>query len=299
MIRGLVTGCNLKFLPGAVGLLRSVENFHPDVVRFCMVPPDDLDAVRSQMGKLAEVIPPPRKMRGVPDTPLLQLLAARAFISTFSVDVVAWVDSDVVFCRPAPELWQVPPGQVNAVKDFYNLGLMVPRDIWNAYARQFNGLKPDNDGFNAGIYALRNEDWFDLGEKYEAVIAPGNFPYYPPGFDQAVLNGLFHGRVNWLSRQFNALSVYEHGLPDDVRIIHFTANPKPWMPGYGRHNPGYLEWAQYGEQASSIRAGWLRMYYSVNAPRRLGYRAARKILTLLGLWRHEIGVSNGPPTPGP
>ena len=115
MRRAIVTGCNLGFLPGAAGLLRSVREFHPDVARYCLVPPNEAESCRAGLGDLAEVVTAPRPVRGVPDKPLLQLLAARTFIPTFPADVVAWVDCDVVFCRAAPELWDVPPGMVNAV----------------------------------------------------------------------------------------------------------------------------------------------------------------------------------------
>ena len=34
MKRAIVTGCNIAFLPGAIGLLESVRTFHPDVARY-------------------------------------------------------------------------------------------------------------------------------------------------------------------------------------------------------------------------------------------------------------------------
>ena len=293
MTQALVTGCNAKFLPGAVGLLRSVRTFHPDVARYCLVPPGEQEECRAVLGDLAIVVVAPRPVAGVPDRPLLQLLAARTFIPTFPADVVAWVDCDVVFCRPAPGLWEVPPGMVNAVADaVYNLGLMVPGDVWDSYARQFAGVTREQPGFNAGIYALRSAEWKDLPERYEAAVAPENLPYYPPGFDQPVLNGLFRDRVNWLPRQFNCHAIYEFGIPADVQLIHYTANPKPWMSGYRRHWPGYADWAEFAEECSPLRAKLLRLYYAVNFPRRTGYKLARKVLTILGLWKHRLGVAD-------
>jgi hypothetical protein len=289
-----VTACNAKFIPGAVGLLTSLREFHPDVDRYCLVPMGDQPACRAALGDLAEAVTAPRTVCGVPDTPLLQLLAARTFIPSFPADVVAWIDCDVVFCRPAPELWDVPAGRVNAVEDaVYDLGMMVPSDIWDSFAKQFPGVHKDQPGFNAGIYALRSAEWRDLPELYEAVVAPGNFPYYPPGVDQAVLNGLFHDRVQWLPRPFNCHVIYDLGIPPDVRIIHYTASPKPWMPGFGAHNPGYYEWARYGERCSAVRARWLRAFYWLSTPRRYGYRAYRKLLMRLGLWDQKLGVATG------
>ena len=293
MTRAVVTGCNANFLPGAAGLLRSVRTFHPDVTRYCLVPVGEEEACRAGLGDLAEVVTAPRPVRGVPNKPILQLLAARTFIPTFPADVVAWVDCDVVFCRPAPELWDVPAGHVNAVADaVYNLGLMVPADVWEPYAKWFSVAQKQDPGFNAGIYALRSADWRDLPERYEEVIERGQFPHYPPGFDQPVLNGLFRDRVNWLSRAFNCHAIYEFGIPSDARIIHYTANPKPWMPGYGAHNPGYAEWERHAEQCGALRGALLGAYYTLSGPRRFAYRAARKVMMALGLWSNEIGVAN-------
>jgi lipopolysaccharide biosynthesis glycosyltransferase len=167
MKRALVTGCNTKFLNGAKGLLRSVRMFHPEVSRYCLAPDAELDEVRAQLGELATVVVAPRKVSGVPDQWLMQLLAARIFIPTFPEDVVAWVDSDAIFCASAPELWEVPVGKVNVVRDaVYDIIHMVPMDTWDVFERQF-GYARNHPGFNAGIYALRSADWRDLPERYE------------------------------------------------------------------------------------------------------------------------------------
>lgn len=291
MSRAVVTACNAGYAPGAAGLLRSVRRFHPDVVRYCLAPPSEVTAVQIALGDLAEVRAAPRPVRGVPDQWLMQLLAARVFIPTVPEDVVAWVDCDVVFCRPSDELWEVPAGKVNVIQDaVYNLARMVPADVWPAFARQF-GRKPEEPGFNAGIYALRRTDWADLPEKYEAAVADGGYPYYPPGFDQALLNGLMLPRANWLPRAFNAHAVFELGLPPGVRIVHYTDNPKPWMAGYGAHRPGYVQWVEFAEnRPGRWRVLGLKVYYSVSAIRRLGFKAVRKVLTKLGVWHHSVGV---------
>lgn len=287
MRRAVVTACNAGFAQGAAGLLRSVRRFHPDVARYCLAPAADVPAVTAALGDLAEVRSAPRPVVGVPDQWLMQLLAARVFIPTVPEEVVAWVDCDVAFCKPAAELWEVPPGRVNVIQDaVYNLGRMVPTDVWPAYARQF-GRKPDEPGFNAGIYALRRADWADLPEKYEAAVVAGEYPYYPPGFDQALLNGLFLPHAHWLPRKYNWHALFEFGVAHDARILHYTDSPKPWQPGYGAHRPGYAEWAEFAEGRP---AGWLKLYYRLSAVRRIGYKAVRKVLTKLGLRRHQVGV---------
>jgi hypothetical protein len=299
--RALVTGCNVTFLEGARGLLRSVREFHPDVTCYCLAPDGEVDAVRAGVGDLAEVLAAPRAVRGVPDHWKLQLLAARVFIPSFTAGSVAWVDSDAVMCRPAPELWDVPPGAVNAVRDaVYSLGRMVPPDCWETFARQF-GYAKDQPGFNAGVYALRPADWADLPDRYERAVAEGGYPYYPPGFDQALLNALLLPRVNWLPAKFNAHASFEVGVPADVRILHYTDNPKPWMKGFPRHLPGYYYWVRHGEQERRrSRLAAVKLHVLARAPQPLAYKACRKVLTKLGLWKSEVGVSNGtflPPAP--
>jgi hypothetical protein len=292
--RAVITGCNVAFAPGAVGLLRSAREFHPDVARYCLCPPGDLDAVRAVVGDLATVLPPPRPVAGVPDRPILQLLAARAFVPEFPHEVVAWVDCDAVFCGPADRLWDVPAGVVNAVADaVYSLGHMVPADVWDAYAAWAGAAKTDR-GFNAGVYALRAADWPDLPRRYEAAVAPGRFPYYPPGFDQAVLNALFRGRVNWLPREFNAHATFERGVPRGVKVLHYTDNPKPWMPGYGRHRREYYHWVRFAEQAGPARAAAVRAHTLLRSPQRLAYKAWRKVMIRAGVWESKIGVGTGP-----
>ena len=273
-------------------MLVSARRFHPEVVRYCIAPAADVDGVRAALGDLATVVTAPRLVAGVPEHWLMQLLAARVFIPTVPEDIVAWVDCDVAFAGAADALWEVPVGRVNVVQDaVYNLGRMVPPDVWPAYATHFD-VAPTDRGFNAGIYALRRADWPDLADRYEGAIAAGRFPYYPPGFDQALLNGLFLPHANWLPRAFNAHALFELGTTSDDRVLHYTDSPKPWMPGYRRHWPGYADWAEFAEECRPLRAKLLSLYYTANFPRRTGYKLARKVLTVLGLWSHRVGVAD-------
>lgn len=292
MTRALVTACNLKFAEGARGMLASARRFHPEVVRYCIAPAADADGVRAALGDLATVVTAPRLVAGVPDEMLMQLYVVRLFLPTFPEEVVAWVDCDVAFRGPAGALWDVPPGRVNVVRDaVYNLGRMVAPDVWPAYAALFR-VAPTDPGFNAGVFALRRADWPDLIDRYERAVVAGRFPYYLLGFDQALINGLLLPHANWLPRAFNAHALFELGTASDDRVLHYTDSPKPWMPGYRRHWPGYADWAEFAEQCGPLRAKLLRLYYTANFPRRTGYKLARKVLTVLGLWSHRVGVAD-------
>lgn len=48
MRNAAVTGCDAAFCDGAATLLRAVRRFHPDVARFCIVPPADAAAVAAR-----------------------------------------------------------------------------------------------------------------------------------------------------------------------------------------------------------------------------------------------------------
>jgi lipopolysaccharide biosynthesis glycosyltransferase len=167
---------------------------------------------------------------------------------------------------------------------------MVPPDIWSHFAKQF-GHREDDRAFNAGVLALRPEDWRDLPEKYERALDEGKYPYYPRGFDQALLNGLFLPHVNWLPRSFNWHALFEQGLPRSARVIHYTDSPKPWMPGFRCHWIGYYEWIRYGMGCTDrFQLAYLRAAKTGNVAWRFGYKAVRKVMTKLGLREHHFGV---------
>jgi hypothetical protein len=191
-----------------------------------------------------------------------------------------------MFCAPADELWEVKPGRVHAVRDaVYTLSMMVPREAWDGYARAF-GVAPSDPGFNSGVMALRRADWADLPERYEEAVVRVGYRLYPHGFDQALLNGLLRDRVDWLPRPFNAHATFELGIPADLRVLHFTDNPKPWMRGFFRLQKGYALWLRHGLQRDTAGARLAAWGCSAFAkPARFAYRAGRKIAYLLSLYR--------------
>ncbi|MEO2089894.1 MAG: hypothetical protein ABGY75_10410, partial [Gemmataceae bacterium] len=44
----------------------------------------------------------------------------------------------------------------------------------------------------------------------------------------------------------NAHHVFDYAIPRDVRLVHFTNVPKPWMANYPKHEPAYYYWLRYG-----------------------------------------------------
>jgi hypothetical protein len=242
MDRALLTMCDRKFLPGAAALLKSVREWHPDVARYCIVPQNDLEAARDSLRGLAEVRLPTRQIRGVP--PDFQAAEAKVFAVELPHEVVAVVDADVIFCRPAEDLWKVEPGSVHAVRDAATTILhQVPPGDRETFRREYPDLveaKP----FNAGVFALRPQDWPELAEEFEEVLA--RFEEYTLLVDQVILNVILLSSVRFLPDTYNVTINFGSHIPSNPYLLHYTCNPKPWMPDYPRRRPEYYPWTRYG-----------------------------------------------------
>jgi hypothetical protein len=244
--KALVTACNVAFATGARTLLRNVARFHSDVARYCFVPPPEVDELSSLMGGLATVLPAPSVIKGIPDN--LQIAVAKLFTPLVSEDIVAWLDCDCIVCRPAPEIWDLPPGNVHAVMDTsFEIINMVPPDLQETFLRHHSGVA-HRRGFNGGFFVVHSKEWRDLPERYERLLAESNYARYPAIFDQPLLNALMLEKVQWLSFAFNAHHGFDYPIPRNVRVVHFTNVPKPWMPDYPKHQPQYYYWLRYGLQ---------------------------------------------------
>jgi hypothetical protein len=276
MTHAAVTGCDAKFVLGAATLLRDVKKFHPDVLRVCITPAADAAAVQEQLGDLATVMPAPRDIRVVPAA--MQPALLKLFTPLVDADVAVWIDCDMILCRPAPELWTVAPGEVVAVQDSaYKIIYMVEPALREQYTRQFPTII-DGRGFNGGLFALRCDEWKDLPERYENAFISGGYTEHPKIWDQPFLNGLFQPNVRYLPRAFNAHHVFDYRIPRDVRLVHFTNVPKPWQPGYPKHEPAYWYWLRYGLQESRfgpLARAKLRIW--ARTPRRLLARAIKNL----------------------
>lgn len=269
MRKAIVTGCDAGFADGAAVLLRDFRRHHPDVARYCVTLPGDAGAVQAKLGDLATVFPTPRPIRGVGDE--VQSMLLKLCTPLVDADVAAWVDCDMVLCRPAPELWEVNPGEVVAVMDTaYKLRFMVEPGLRPRYERQFPGIG-EGRGFNSGFYAVRAAEWKDLPARYEAAYLAGGYEFHPKIWDQPFLNGLMQPNVRYLPRAFNAHHVFDYSIPSDVRLVHFTSLPKPWMPGYPRHEPAYYYWLRYG-------LGEERFWPLLKAKLRIWRRTPRRLL---------------------
>jgi lipopolysaccharide biosynthesis glycosyltransferase len=83
--------------------------------------------------------------------------------------------------------------------------------------------------FNTGLMVVNLSKWREVGILGAAQIAAEQVEGKLQWWDQTLLNYLLRRRVGFLPQQWNWQ--HEH-LPengDPIRIIHFTANKKPWL----------------------------------------------------------------------
>jgi len=273
------TACDRIYLPGAVAMLGSARRHHPEVDRFCMVPEQDREFATAALDGLATVLTPPRRIAGVVDR--LQIANSKVFVSDRTeYDAIAWVDCDVVFCRPAPEIWDIRPGRVVAVRT--PPSNRVPHNLPTELRDRFRELYPNlsaTPGFNGGLFALRPSDWPNLQMLLEHTLTKLGFQDQPQYFDQPILNAMFEGRVDFLDSIFNWTEMFD--TPPDpavVKVVHFASRPKPWEPNYPKHEPGYWFWVKHGlAEADEVRLNRVRRNIWLRTPKRKLAKLIRKV----------------------
>ncbi|MBB6052969.1 glycosyltransferase [Armatimonas rosea] len=242
--RAAVTGCDKKYIEGAKTLLASIEKHQPDVKRYCLTISEDYEEVKQGIGSLAEVHAVPRSIKVVSSD--LQPAVLRLFMPCLPVDIAVWFDCDVIMCSTSPELWSVNPGEVLAVLDTaYSRDCWIEDSLKKFYRAQYPDLI-DKRGFNSGVFAIRCSEWLDLPERYEQEFEMGKYPTHPRIFDQPMLNGLMASKVRYLPFKFNAHNLFDHKIPKDVRVIHYTGRKKPWGVNFSKCEPSYYYWLKFG-----------------------------------------------------
>ncbi len=275
--RAIYTCSDRNYLTGTRSLLRSAARVYPDVARYCFVPESDVGVMTVSLRDIATVVPAPRLLRNVPEP--LQMMAARAFGVTLPADVVVYMDSDILVCRPGEELWNVEGKDVRAVMDpakemFYNLNGGEP------YWQQFKNRFPERVGFhgiNSGVFALRPVYWNDLPERFEAAIEGFEWTQVKHFADQPFFGAIFLPHVRPLPFVYNAHFAFEIPLPRRVFNMHYTGI-KPWHPEFPHHERAWGYWLKYGlEPTPKV---WQRvmanLWIGLNIPRCFCSRLFRK-----------------------
>lgn len=272
--RGFCTACNLKYLPGARAALEGVRRFHPDVKRYCFFPKDEVERGQEALGDLATALAPSRELRGVPARG--QISVSRVFMVDLPEEIVAYTDADVVFARPAPLLWEIPPGKMGAVTDAAKqMATVMTPEMRPRYYLQFPEIS-GVPGFNSGVMSLRPAEFKWLPEAYERIIAEGRYweDFWSKSdrfrsVDQPFFNALLLDKMHELPWAYNVTCLFDRPIPKDAVIVHFTARTKPWEPNFARHDPQYLYWARDGLGLQGKELAAIRRHILLKTPRRL------------------------------
>ena len=266
--RAIYTCSESNYLIGTRALLRSAARAYPDVSRFCFVPEGQVGSMTDALRDIATVLPAPRVLKNVPEE--RQMMAARAFGVTLPADIVLYMDSDIVVCRPGNEIWHVDGRDVRAVMDpgkemFYNLPGGEP------YWSQFKCRFPDRVGFhgiNSGLFSLRPAHWADLPDRFERAIEGFEWTQLRHFADQPFFGALFLPHVKPLPFSYNAHFASEIPIPRAAYNVHYTGI-KPWNPAFPKHERAWGFWLRYGAEPEpgllqrALTGGWIM----VNQPR--------------------------------
>lgn len=139
----------------------------------------------------------------------------------YGEDKVLYIDADII-CQ-------------NSIKPLYLIDMLdnivaTVKDRGDIAAEQKQFLQIENDYFNAGVMLI------DLLKWRENNIIQKSMDYFSTGkklrfLDQDVLNKVLDGKVTYIKEKYNFFYWPEKAskmkLPDDVVLVHFTAE-KPW-----------------------------------------------------------------------
>lgn len=146
-----------------------------------------------------------------------------------NVDRLYYIDSDVICLKNAKNFFETDL-EGNAI------AAVADSKIMNKNRNKILNLK-NHIYFNAGILIIDLVQWNKINtfEKFMQITEknPRKFDYW----DQDTLNILFDKKVKYLSRiynyiELNNLDSSEIVNNEDVVLLHFAANPKPWHLGW-------------------------------------------------------------------
>lgn len=176
--------------------------------------------------------------------PQLKGLEARFYTleaySLFEYDQVVFLDADMVFVSPAPELFDISKNLRAAPDSCYYLDQMrdsvTHRKIETAFSRSYDQYI--SDSFNSGVMSIPQEYLSqEIYEKLTALVDPALWQEIeaPKLADQIVLNRAFTNEIKLISSIFNFVIFLEDKIfeienihPQDIRIVHYAGPVKPW-----------------------------------------------------------------------
>ncbi|MDD4956895.1 MAG: glycosyltransferase [Candidatus Omnitrophica bacterium] len=246
--RCVATGCDGKYFPAAISLVRSLSRTNPGIPVVVF----GFGLTRRQkkcISRYADV---------VERAPFMEIAGrgkfsyiGRATMLKFEVvemefEKVLYLDSDMVVLGPIEQLFDIPPGRVGVVPEVNRVRDMFrPRDRERlSHGIDIGWEKP---GFNAGLFTLYPREWKELKEMAAGLVDRFGPDVFSKSKDQQLLNILFSGHLVEFPKCYNFSPLYDEGRTDPV-IIHYLAAVKPWHANY----PLSLRYPEFREHISAF-----------------------------------------------
>ncbi len=146
---------------------------------------------------------------------------------------VIYLDCDTIIKSDIAHLYDIDLGKniLGAVSD----EAVNSVDVFSEYTTKYLGIKKGRY-FNSGVLLINvkeyNKNFYD--KKLLKLIDYVKFEVAP---DQDYLNVLFHDRITYLDVAWNKMPINDDLKKENIKIIHYNLNYKPW----------YFDGILYGE----------------------------------------------------
>lgn len=156
-------------------------------------------------------------------------------------DKILYLDSDLVFLDDISKLYETELG--DNVFGAVHEEAMSFFDAFGVYAEEFLDV-PRAEYFNSGLLLINTKEYIkaDVENKFINLMLEHKFEVAP---DQDYLNVVCKGRVKHLDLGWNKTPIPEKQFNDeDVKIIHYKLNFKPWHYDDVRYQDAFWKYAK-------------------------------------------------------
>ena len=154
---------------------------------------------------------------------------------------ILYLDSDLVFLDDISKLFETDLG--DNVFGAVHEEAMSFFDVFGEYAEEFLDV-PRAEYFNSGLLLINTEEYVraDVENKFINLMLKHKFEVAP---DQDYLNVICKGKVRHLDIGWNKTPIPDKSFNDeDVKIIHYKLNFKPWHYDDVRYQDAFWKYAK-------------------------------------------------------
>lgn len=154
---------------------------------------------------------------------------------------ILYLDSDLVFLDDISKLYNAELG--DNVFGAVHEEAMSHFDVFGVYAEEFLDV-PRMEYFNSGLLLINTKEYIkeDIENKFIELMLKHKFEVAP---DQDYLNVICKGKVKLLDIGWNKTPIPEkHFNDEDIKIIHYKLNFKPWHYDDVRYQDAFWEYAK-------------------------------------------------------